>query len=670
MRSNETLAASAAAILLLTVICAAAQPDGLASDSSPWRIVKATKLSNVRDGAAAAADSGPQKYLHVEVRFRSPAESQKKHNFRVVNQHGDEVGELWGWNDARSLVIFEGSWGSLVGLYLDGNGHREPLFAAAALPTRTGRSPTPTPRSAATAEVQEATPSLPAQRDAVVANEPQRPVVLENHDQVVARPPERVVVHEPDHVVVGQPDRVVVKGRVGADGVIVVQPGDGRASVGPGGSSRVDVAIHGVDGGVVGSGTLIVNGTGANVTVAGSGSGATGVGNGNHARAGGQLGTGLGTGDGAGSGSGNAPGPDSASGPGTGDGAGSGSENGPGPGGGSGPGAGAGGRNGPGMKSGTGPMSSNGPGTEPRPGPDDQPSLAAMLRTPKPNPETPAFVLYISCGNDASEGIVYQTDEHGRILGKVKLPYTATGIALHREHGLVLAIPRDGGKIMEIDETGKLSTILENDPALVHPVDVGVASNSDTVVAADNIANVLAFTNTAGVKAKIYRRLSGEKWAAQKMSVAVASDKSVIYGFEGLAGVFRCSGDDSTGRAPLLPNYGGVAADPTSTRWAAAQPPNQIYGYDGNELVKKLRLPPNKSHYQGGLLSFGPAGSLCAAVRDSDKTDGDVWLLMYNIDKDEIRSLFKWTQEEIADFVVGPRMPWNRNSPKADRSAF
>ena len=58
------------------------------------------------------------------------------------------------------------------------------------------------------------------------------------------------------------------------------------------------------------------------------------------------------------------------------------------------------------------------------------------------------------------------------------------------------------------------------------------------------------------------------------------------------------------------------------------------------------------------------------AVRDSDKTDGDVWLLMYNIEKDEIRSLFKWTQEEIADFVVGPRMPWNRNSPKADRSAF
>ena len=110
-----------------------------------------------------------------------------------------------------------------------------------------------------------------------------------------------------------------------------------------------------------------------------------------------------------------------------------------------------------------------------------------------------------------------------------------------------------------------------------------------------------------------------------------------------------------------------MAADPTSTRWAATQPPNQIYGYDGNELLKKLRLPPNKGLFRGGLLSFGPAGCLCVAVRDSDKTDGDVWFLMYNIEKGRIRSLFKWTQpEEIADFVVGPRMLWNRNARRGD----
>ena len=404
---------------------------------------------------------------------------------------------------------------------------------------------------------------------------------------------------QPDTVVVRQGGRVVLEGRVGADGAVVVQPGDGRAGCWPrrfvarrchrsrrrwgvlgsgtivasgtGDSSHIDVTVRGLDGGLLG-GTIVASGAGVNVTVAGSGSGATSVavGNGPSSPRGVGPGTGSGTGDGAGPGSGNGPGRVMGRGQDRDQEMGRGldrvrvldrgremdqgrvtaldrdPEMGQGQGGGSGPGTGYG----PGSRPGPGAGRDQDPGTGPGPGPgpDDQPSLAAMLRTPKPNPETPAFVLYISCGNDASEGIVYQTDEHGRILGKVKLPYTATGIALHREHGLVLAIPRDGGKIMEIDDTGKLSTILEKDPALVHPVDVGIPANSDTVVVADNIANVLAFTNTAGVKPKIYRRLSGEKWAAQKMSVAVASDKSVIYGFEGRAGVFRCSGDDATAR--------------------------------------------------------------------------------------------------------------------------
>ena len=257
MRSGGILAINLAAALFWAAICAAAPPDGPANDSAPWHVLKASRLSNVHDAAAAAADLTPQKYLHVEVRFRSPAESQKKHNFRVVNQRGDEVGELWGWNDARSLVIFEGSWGSLAGLYLDGNGHRKPLVAAAA------------PRPVAKADVQEEAPSLPAQRVPIAANVPERRVVVENRDQVVVRPPEQGIIHEPDHVVVGQPDhvatrtidrivvrepdhvvagqpesvvvrqggRVVLEGRVGADGTVVVQPGAGRVDVAPDGSS-------------------------------------------------------------------------------------------------------------------------------------------------------------------------------------------------------------------------------------------------------------------------------------------------------------------------------------------------------------------------------------------------------------------------------------------------
>ena len=185
---------------------------------------------------------------------------------------------------------------------------------------------------------------------------------------------------------------------------------------------------------------------------------------------------------------------------------------------------------------------------------------------------------------------------------------------MHREHGLVLAIPRDGGKIMEIDEHRE---------ALDHfgkATRVGPPGrrrhrrrNSDTVVVADNIANVLAFTNTAGVKPKIYQRLSGTEMGRPK---DVRCRRLRQVGHLRLRGAgracFAAPGDDSTGRAPLLPNYGGVAADPTSTRWAAAQPPNQIYGYDGNELVKKLRLPPNKSLYRGGLLSLARPAVVCA----------------------------------------------------------
>ena len=45
-----------------------------------------------------------------------------------------EGSEFWGYNDAKKLLIFEGHWGSLAGLYLDGFGHREPLFDQVALP--------------------------------------------------------------------------------------------------------------------------------------------------------------------------------------------------------------------------------------------------------------------------------------------------------------------------------------------------------------------------------------------------------------------------------------------------------------------------------------------------------------------------------------------------------
>ena len=112
------------------------QDASTARDSAPWHIAKVTKLNSARPGVAGAAETDAQKYLHIEVKFNVPPNAQKKHKFRVVNEWDEEVGNLWGWNDKKSLVIFEGQWDSLDGLYLDGPLHREPLVGIASPPRR------------------------------------------------------------------------------------------------------------------------------------------------------------------------------------------------------------------------------------------------------------------------------------------------------------------------------------------------------------------------------------------------------------------------------------------------------------------------------------------------------------------------------------------------------
>jgi hypothetical protein len=87
-------------------------------------------------------------------------------------------------------------------------------------------------------------------------------------------------------------------------------------------------------------------------------------------------------------------------------------------------------------------------------------------------------------------------------------------------------------------------------------------------------------------------------------------------------------------------------------------------------LLKKLRLPPNKSLYKNGLLSFSPAGMLIVAARDSDKEVGEVWFICYDVDKDEVKSLFPWKAEQIQDFVAGPRMLWDLKKPSGYKSTF
>ena len=132
MRGRGFLATGVVMLLLAASVSRADEPGTLATDSSPWHVSKVTKLNSPRPGVAAADQTNAQKYLHIEVKFNVSPDAQKKHKFRIVNERGDEVGDLWGWNDGRSLVIFEGNWATLSGLYLDGIGHREPLFSTPA----------------------------------------------------------------------------------------------------------------------------------------------------------------------------------------------------------------------------------------------------------------------------------------------------------------------------------------------------------------------------------------------------------------------------------------------------------------------------------------------------------------------------------------------------------
>ncbi len=298
----------------------------------------------------------------------------------------------------------------------------------------------------------------------------------------------------------------------------------------------------------------------------------------------------------------------------------------------------------------------------------------AMLN-PVP-PEPPKFVLYLATGDEAGTGKVYQVDDDGRVLGVVKLPYAPTGMALHRTHGLVVALPRDGGKIMRIDDTGKVSTLLEKDETVVHPVDVAIAGESDSVVIADNIADVLATTTAGGGKPNIYQRFPGQKWAAQDMSVAVTNDKHVIFGTNGDKGIYRFAGDSQSANGkPLLPEPGGVAADPKSLKWAATQDPDMVDVFEGEQLVKKWQLPGNKKIYRQGLLSFAPAGEVVVVGRDGDNPNTP-WLIGFQTEEkkdrmgNDMRTLFKWERGRLVDFVVGPRMFWDRKNPSTYRSTY
>ena len=71
----------------------------------------------------------------------------------------------------------------------------------------------------------------------------------------------------------------------------------------------------------------------------------------------------------------------------------------------------------------------------------------------------------------------------------------------------MLAVPGDGGNLLRVDHTGKQSAILTDHRQLVHPIDVGMAGNSDTLLVADNVADVRAYKDGDMASRATYARI-------------------------------------------------------------------------------------------------------------------------------------------------------------------
>lgn len=297
--------------------------------------------------------------------------------------------------------------------------------------------------------------------------------------------------------------------------------------------------------------------------------------------------------------------------------------------------------------------------------------VARNFGSPRTGTAGTELAIYLSCGEEGRPGKVYQLDQQGVVLGVLPLAQSATGMVLHRGSALVLAVPGDGGNLLRVDHTGKQSAILTDHRQLVHPIDVGMAGNSDTLLVADNVADVLAATDTAGRTPEVVQCFRDQKWSFQAMSVAATNDRHMVFGVSGHDGVYRFAGDDATAsRPPLLPMYGGVAADPGSLRWAAAQKPDLIHVFQGEELVRKCRLPPGKELYRDGILAFAPGANLVVAGKTGSEPTGEVWLLQFGADRPGDATLFRWDKEPILDMAVGPRMPWDRPTSRSSKSVY
>jgi hypothetical protein len=268
------------------------------------------------------------------------------------------------------------------------------------------------------------------------------------------------------------------------------------------------------------------------------------------------------------------------------------------------------------------------------------------------------LAIYFAVGNVLGPGRVVQVDGHRRILASVDLPHRPCALAFHRD-ALVAAVP-GASNIARITSEGKVETVHVGSH-LKQPIAVASEASTGDVLVGDNVRDVLILLSASGVAPRtIHEAQYGREdhsRSMQAMSLASASDGYFLFATSDPPGVFRLHPNRDGTPVPVLPECGGVAADPSSNRWASCQSQG-VQVCEGRKTINTIPYPVFRRRYDGGQLAFGPDGTLIVVLR----TEGFVEIAEVDFDRRVFRTLFSWEAGVIAGVAVGKKLPWPTSS--------
>ena len=269
------------------------------------------------------------------------------------------------------------------------------------------------------------------------------------------------------------------------------------------------------------------------------------------------------------------------------------------------------------------------------------------------------LAIYLGCGEVDGPGEVVQVDSAGKVLGRVKLTNSPSGLAVGKD-GLVACMPWPMKEmVVQIDAKGKVDLLYDDRDRCRHALAAAANPQSGDVLIADNLTNVLILLPGGAAKdARILTAVPRGKGAMPGMSVAIASDGAYLLGGSGTKGIYRFSaGKAVTLGDPLLPGFGYVAADPSSKRWAATQA-DDLHLF--KEAKEQLKIPyPQEMIATPAMTAFGPDGTLIAIGRPG-KAPKSFVVLAADFEAKGFRTLFTWDQSPVESVAVGPRMDWGK----------